>query len=51
MWALSDSIPGGGGVLLHCPYYYTMVALLANAILIYRQTFTADESTIPRESV
>ena len=51
MSALSDSIPGGGSILLQCPYCYTMVALLAKAILIYRQTFTANESTIPRECV
>ena len=51
MSALSDSIPGGGSILLQCPYCYTMVALLAKAILIYRQTFTTNESTIPRECV
>ena len=28
-----------------------MVALLVKAVLIYRQTFTANESTIPRECV
>ena len=51
MSALSESIPGGGGILLHCPYCYNMVALLVKAVLIYRQTFTANESTIPRECV
>ena len=51
MSTLSDSIPDGGGILLHCPYCYTMVALLAKAVLIYRQTFTANESTVPRECV
>ena len=51
MSALSDSIPGGGGILLHCPYCYNMVALLVKAVLIYRQTFTVNEITIPRECI
>jgi len=51
MSALSESSTGGGSILLYCPYCYTMVALLAKALLIYRQTFTANESTIPREYV
>ena len=49
--SLSDSITGGRSILLHCPYCYTKVALLAKADFIYSETFTANESTIPRECV